>query len=451
MTDPKNNLETDQHQQMPNTTSPEATTVVVQRTRILKRKYAGLPLFVWFLFAVAVLTAGAILFISNRPVTKQATVQRITYTCPMHRQIHSDKPGSCPICGMTLVPEATLQPVKGDSLAAPTVFLSSTEAVRAGVSTAPVSTKEFFGEIAAVGVIQIAEHNERTITARARGRIDKLYVGSTGGYVRKGDPLYDFYSPDLLSAEQEYLIVLHASHEEGMHQEHSHSLPQLAQSARRRLELLGLSEAAIVRLEEGKQPDNTITIRAPESGYALQKLTQVGDYVDEGSVLFQLADLSTVWAEISIPETDIRFVRTGQAVTVSSDAYPGRAFIGQVVFISPVVDATTRTVRIRASFRNLDLALRPNLPITARIETRMGTGIAVPSSALVRTGSADYVWVKAANGEFRRRAVSVSVRSPEDFYKVESGLLLGDTIAVSGAFLIDAEHELTQSTVNTTH
>ncbi len=327
------------------------------------------------------------------------------------------------------------------------VSLTNEAMVRSGISVTPVENRTFTSEISTIGVIEIPEPSQKTISARARGRIEHMFVAATGAYVHKGEPLFEFYSPDILSAEKDYLIAAGAGemdqgHTPGM--EH-HADAGLLRADKKRLELYGLTADQIQKLGQDAVVANTVTITAPMDGLILQKLSQEGAYVEEGTSIFQLADLSSVWAEINVPEQVIRFVRVGQSIPIRSEAYPSERFVGKVIFISPVEDQSSRTIRVRLSLANPSYKLRPQMTFTAIIRSELGRSLAIPQSAVVRTGAGDYVWVTDSSNMFTRHEVVLGVLSPDNYYQVMSGVSAGDKIAANGAFLVDAEYELTKS------
>lgn len=365
----------------------------------------------------------------------------------MHPQVQSKKPGECPICGMALVLKKNSSK---DSSAIPivgSVTLSTAEAIRANVQTITPQQRDFIKDIIAVGTIKIAEPNEHVISSRTRGRIEHLHVNATGRVVRKGDPLYDYYSPDLLNAEQEYLIAIktHAANGASM-DDHSHGQMEegLINAGKERLRLYGMSKEQIAELEKKGVSQSTITVLSPESGIVLQKLVQEGSYVDEGTALFQLADLSLVWAEIQIPESDIRFVHDGYPVTITTAAYPSEQFQGKVIFISPVENPESRTITVRLALPNSKGKLRPEMFVRANIHIDMGNSLAVPASAVIRTGSKDYVWIRNSDGSFSSRSITIGASSEDNYYQVLDGISKTDEVASSGQFLIDSEHQFAQ-------
>ncbi|MDP4199826.1 MAG: efflux RND transporter periplasmic adaptor subunit [Bacteroidota bacterium] len=327
------------------------------------------------------------------------------------------------------------------------VSLTNEAVVRSGITVVPVESRAFTSELSTVGVIEIPEPAQKTIAARARGRIERMFVAATGTYVRKGDPLFEFYSPDILSAEKDYLIAAGAGemdqgHTAGM--EH-HADAGLMRANKKRLELYGLSEEQIRQFGESPTVANTVTIAAPMDGLVLQKLAQEGSYVDEGTTIFQIADLSMVWAEVNVPEQNIRYVHVGQSIPIRSEAYPDENFVGKVIFISPVEDQSSRTIRVRLSLPNPSYKLRPQMTFTASIRSELGRSLAIPQNAVVRTGTGDYVWVLDSGNMFARHDVTLGLLSPDNYYQVRSGIRLDDRIASNGSFLVDAEHQFTKS------
>jgi len=365
------------------------------------------------------------------------------YTCPMHPSVRSDRPGACPVCGMALVKKSQQDDSSGIDLAhLKTVSLSATQRVLANISTVPVKRADIAYDIDAVGSLTFAEPLQASVTARFGGRIEALHVSTTGARVARGDPLFDLYSPDLVSAEREYLLAL----ESGSPDDTSSSvdpLPrQLLRAAGERLRVhFGLTDAQARELEASRKVHSTMTYYAPISGTVIQKQVQEGQYVDEGMPLYQLADLSTVWAILDVYEKDIRFVHAGQPVSFTSNAYPGKTFHGKVSFINPVLDSDTRTIRVRAEVPNPDGGLRPNMYIAATLRARVAGAVVVPTTAILSMGKRSIVWLEVRENMFEPRDVTTGVESGGTT-QLLAGPAPGEMVVATGGFLIDSESAL---------
>jgi Cu(I)/Ag(I) efflux system membrane fusion protein len=297
----------------------------------------------------------------------------------------------------------------------------------------------------AVGVIDYAEPAQAKVTARFRGRIQRLFVDFTGGRVRKGQPLFELYSPDLATAEREFVLALQAQDTGGgigTGDATGSAREEFLQAARERLTVhFGLTAEQVAEIEQKRESGSTVVFNSPIHGTVLSKEVQEGEYVDEGIVLYQLADLSRVWAYLDTYESDISSMRVGQAVTITADAYPGRTFPGRVAFIDAVIDPQTRTVRVRAELDNRDQLLKPQMYVRASTRMDMGMAIVVPRSAVLITGNRSVVWVEVGENRFEPRAVDVGM-SDDASIEIISGLADGEMVAVSGGFLLDSESVL---------
>ncbi|MDH4069330.1 MAG: efflux RND transporter periplasmic adaptor subunit, partial [Ignavibacteria bacterium] len=270
------------------------------------------------------------------------------YTCPMHPSVRSDRPGACPVCGMALVRRSDGGVPEIDAEILGAISLSPTQRVVANISTVPVRRGTIVTEINAVGLVAPAEPKKATVAARFRGRIEKLYADVTGEQVMKGEPLFELYSPDLISAQREFLLALsHAGSGNPLVATVSMQEQLLAAAREKLIVHYGLSTEQVLRLEESRELHSTVLFNAPISGTVLEKSVVEGDYVEEGMSLYRLADLSRVWVMLDVYESDLDVVRNGQEVVITSEAYPGKEFRGRVTFIDPVLEAATRTVKVR--------------------------------------------------------------------------------------------------------
>jgi Cu(I)/Ag(I) efflux system membrane fusion protein len=373
------------------------------------------------------------------------------YTCSMHPFIIKDKPGTCPICGMELIKkiegaaaggaQTPEQQQQADMLGH--VSLSPTQRVMANVATVAAKKSALSKEINAVGIVQFDQSRQAKVTAWIAGRIDQLHVNTVGSLVSKDKPVAEVYSPDLLATQQEYLLAV-----KSRDQLKNSSIPAIAQngaglveSARQRLMLFGVKESQIAELEKAGKPNIRLPIYTPLSGIVIEKMVQQGQYVNTGEVLFNIADLSTVWVEVEVYENEFPNIHVGQTVEIRSQSFPGRPFTGRIVFIYPFLDPKTRTVKARVEMPNPGMKLKPDMFVNAIIKVPLGSAIVVPVTAVIDTGKRQVVWVETSAGMFEPRDVQVGQQS-DDKIQILSGLTQGDKVAVSGGYLIDSESQL---------
>jgi Cu(I)/Ag(I) efflux system membrane fusion protein len=314
------------------------------------------------------------------------------------------------------------------------VVISPDQRVRANISTSAVRWMPISGSVSASGVVAYAEPSQSVVAARGRGRIEHLFVDRTGAVVRKGEPLLSMYSPDLISAEEEYLIALGSV-------EDSTRAQLLAASRKRLAERFGMTQSQINRLERERDMQSPATYASPIAGTVIRKPVVEGQYVEEGMTLFELADLSRVWVVASVPEQYIRSVRTGDPVEVTLDAYPGLVLQGRVGFIEPVLDPDSRTVRVRTELANPEGKLKPNMYARIALNRVPREALVVPASAVLFTGRHPRVWVESEPGRFAPHDVSVGLTSG-GFTEILGGVQEGDMVASTGGFLIDSESQL---------
>ena len=357
------------------------------------------------------------------------------YTCSMHPSVIAYKPGSCPICGMTLVKKIQGgRPGGHEATKGGEVVISPDQRVQANISTWAVRWMPLSLSVSASGVVAFAEPSQSVVAARGRGRIEHLFVDRTGAVVRKGEPLLSIYSPELITAEKEYLIAL-GSVEDVARGE------LIAASRRRLAERFGITESQIKRLERERDMQSPATYASPIAGTVIRKPVVEGQYVEEGMTLFELADLSRVWVIASVSEQDIRSVRKGDSVEVTLDAYPGLVVNGRVGFIEPVLDPDSRTVRVRTELANPEGKLKPNMYARIALKQASREALVVPTSAVLFTGRHPRVWVETEPGRFAPRVVVAGLTSGA-FTEILSGANEGEMVASTGGFLIDSESQL---------
>ena len=401
--------------------------------------------------------AGGGWFLWQKQHTATATGQKADqgkqlYTCSMHPFIIKDKPGVCPICGMELIKKIDTTAVGG---AAQTpeqkqqaamlghVSLSPVQRVMANVATVEAKMIPLNKEINAVGIVQFDQARQAKVTAWIAGRIDRLNVSTVGAYVSKNRPVAEVYSPDLLATQQEYLLAIKSREQlkNSPIASISHNGAGLVASAKQRLMLFGVKESQIAELERSGKPDIRLPIYTPLSGIVIDKMVQQGQYVNTGDVLFNVADLSTVWIEVEVYENEFPNIHIGQQVEIRSQSFPGKPFTGRVTFIYPFLDPKTRTVKVRVEMPNRGMKLKPDMFVNAIIKVPLGSSIVVPVSAVMDTGKRQVVWVETSPGMFEPRDVQIGQRT-DDKLQILSGIKTGDMVAVSGGYLIDSESQL---------
>ena len=392
----------------------------------------------WVGFGLALFFAGVVGLSGckggKQQPAKTEVQQKDDYTCSMHPVVSSNKPGACPICGMALEKRSGL--FRSSAAAAEEKFqltLPADRQVPANVATAKAEFRRLERSILTVGTVEVSEQRLFHVPSRVPGRIEKLFVDYTGAYVNKGDPLFVLYSPELVTAQKEYL--LHVPKAGGMHAADSSFL----ESAREKLLLWGLTPEQLTNLESGDTIYTRLTIYSPRSGVVMARAKLAGSYVMEGETVYDIADLSAVWVWADIYEYEIAGVSVGTPVSVSSPTYPGKKLSGRVSFVSPEVNKETRTIRGRAELENPGLFLKPGMYVDVDIQVQTGKRVlAIPASSVLQTGNRQIVWVKVGPTSFDPRAVALGSRGG-DWWEVLSGIMEGEEVVSSGGFLLDSE------------
>jgi len=374
------------------------------------------------------------------------------YVCPMHTQIVREKPGDCPICGMSLVKKTVgaeggkTAEKTGDMDRLGKISLDPRQRMLANVATSMVMPMELSQDVNTVGLVKYNEATIKKVSAWFPGRVEKLYVDFTGQPVKKGEKIISIYSPELVSTEKEYLIAKDAAGRLGSTEfkEITRSTEDMLDAARTRMKLWGITNAQIDELDRTGKLRTNVDVYSPIAGTVVEIMAREGNYLAEGSELYKVADLSRVWVLADVYEYELHKVGMGSKVEVTTEAYPGRTFTGRVSFIDPSVNTDSRTVKVRAEFSNPGGLLKPEMFVNVRISSRPVRALSVPASAVLYTGTRNIVWVESEPGVFEMRDVQLGMRSGDSF-QVLSGLNEHEMVVSQGGFLIDSEAQLRAS------
>ena len=292
-----------------------------------------------------------------------------------------------------------------------------------------------------VGVVDFDETALTEVTTKFKGWVEKLYVDSTGQQVHRGDPLFEIYSPELYSAQVEYLLALNQPTNLA-----GAGAQALQSSALAKLKFLDIPDEQIAQIRQDGQAKKTLRINAPRDGIVVEKMVVEGQMVEAGMKLYRLADLGTVWVQSQIYEQDLPIVRLGQEATVSLSYLPDRKFRGRVTYVYPTVDEKTRTAKVRMEFHNPGYFLKPGMFTTVELTAELSpSAVLVPDSAVLRSGENNTVFVALEGGKFEPRTVALGLRAEGNLYQVLSGLSEGERIVTSGQFMLDSESQLREA------
>ena len=370
---------------------------------------------------------------------------------PMHPAYRSDKPGIAPDCGMALVPKYADDQAMA-RMPAGTVTISPEKQVLAGVRTALVQRKPLVRDIRTTAQIVADETRIAHVHVKVAGYIDKVYVDFVGQLVKKGQPLFTLYSPDLVSTQEEYLIAKRGNTTlaNAPFQEISEGSQSLLQSTKERLKLWDISDEQIKQLDETGKVSKDLTFYSPITGFVTDRKVFPQTSVTPDTELYTVSDLSTVWAVADIYEYEVPFVHLGQRVTLTLSYYPGKTYTGNISYVYPTVDPQTRTVKVRIQLPNPDFLLKPQMFADAQLRVDYGTKILVPEEAVLNSGTEQHVFVVHEGGMFEPRTVTIGPVVDGNAV-ILSGLKTGETIVVSGNFLIDSESGLKNAMSGMTH
>jgi len=404
----------------------------------------------------------------------------IQYTCSMHPQVVQDQPGNCPICGMELVPKDTvaeegtkegereiaywrapmnpqeiydqpgksamgmdLEPVYEDELVGGVnISIDPVMEQNMGIRTASVEKGPLEHTIRTYGHVTYDETKMAQVNIRFSGWIEKLYVDFTGARVTKGEPMFDFYSPELITAQQDLLEA-----DRNYRRRPGDTSKKMLDSVKSRLRFYNIAASEIQEIIDRNEIKHALTIRSPYTGVVTDKNVQEGDFVKSGVTIYEIADLSSVWVEAHIYEYELARVTKGQKAEMTLPYLPGKKYTGQVAYIYPYLQRETRDVVVLLDFANPDQFLKPDMYGDVRISTgKDERGIHVPRSAVLRSGERDIVFVRREVGKFTPREVKLGMPLDNDRIQVLEGLAPGEQVVTSGQFMLDSESRLREGT-----
>jgi Cu(I)/Ag(I) efflux system membrane fusion protein len=376
------------------------------------------------------------------------------YQCPMHPTIVQDHPGDCPICGMKLVKvdapagEAKRSGERGgtepvDGLASVNIDPARQQLI--GLRTAEVVRGKVGGAWRTVGRVATDETRVRHINIKIPAYVEQIHVDFVGMPVKKGAPLFSLYSPELLSAQEEYLLAVKTrkalSGAGGLPGDDGEAL---VTAARRKLQLWDVPETEIERLDRTGQPTKTLTIHSPIAGVVTKKDVVEGMRLEAGAMPYEIVDLSQVWVQADVYESELRFVKVGMPATLTLNAYPNQVFKGRVEFIDPLLDPKTRTVKVRLAFPNRTGELKPEMFGEVVLQGATREGLRIPADAVIDSGTKSVVFVAIGEGKFLPREVKLG-DSDGQTVEVVSGVSEGEQVVTRANFLIDSESRLRAS------
>jgi Cu(I)/Ag(I) efflux system membrane fusion protein len=370
----------------------------------------------------------------TKPNQPTDTAKNTIWTCAMHPQIRMPQPGKCPICGMELIPFAQSGTTSIDPA---TVHLSKEAAQLANVITSVVTKLKPVKEVHLYGKVQADERLFQSQVAHVPGRIERLAINFTGEQVVKGQVLAEIYSPELITAQQELLETVKTKQLQ----------PDLYEASKEKLRQWKLTDDQIAKIENSGVIQNNFEVLSNTSGTVTARRVNTGDHISQGTVLFDIADLSKVWIMFDAYESDLQFLHTGEKLSFTLQALPGIDFTGKITFIDPVIDPVTRVAKVRVETGNQSGKLKPEMFATGIVSSTLAEyhdNVVIPKSAVLWTGKRSVVYVKQPGSEepvFKIREVELGPMLGES-YVIMNGLSEGEEVVTSGTFSVDAAAQL---------
>ncbi|MDQ3682000.1 MAG: efflux RND transporter periplasmic adaptor subunit [Bacteroidota bacterium] len=373
--------------------------------------------------------ASVILFSSCKHEKKVAANKDVYYTCSMHPQINEPKPGKCPVCGMTLIQVQKSKAPKSDEL-----LLSEQQMQLGNILVDTIGKGVIGNETVLNATLNYDQQKLTSVSSRVMGRIDKLYHKNIGDYIKKGEPLIEVYSEELNNAKQEYLLALERRK---LLDNSLIDFDQVVKSAKTKLMLWGMSEAQINLLIKNDKAKLTTTVFSNQSGYITDLNIQEGEYISEGGLIVQLADLSTLWAEAQIYTSQFSQINNNGTVTVQLPDI-GKSINGRIEFVNPELSPDKRINLIRVTIPNQGNQLRPGMSAYVVLKGSQRNVLSLPVDAVIRDAKGATVWVQTGKNTFKNKMVTVGMESG-DRIEITYGLSQGEAVVTRGAYLINSE------------
>jgi membrane fusion protein, copper/silver efflux system len=358
------------------------------------------------------------------------------YTCPMHPQVIQDKPGTCPVCGMDLI-----KVTKSDA-ASTDVMLSDSQIRLANITTEKVTRKSIGQTVTINGRLAVNEQQSEVISSRAAGRIEKLYIKETGEPIKQGQPLYTLYSETLLTLQQEYLLAKEQYDALGKTEKRYKSF---FEAAGKKLLLYGLTKGQVSQLTSRNSLQPRVTFLAPSSGVITDISVSEGQSIAEGSLLYKIEDITKLWIEAELYPNETSLVKTGDKITVQINGNENNNIEAKVIFMSPEYRANSQVTVMRASLDNSKSDYKPGQQVQVYLTHSSKQAIAIPVDAVIRDGNGTHVYVQRGTNTFRPQMVKTGVEN-FDLVEITEGLTAGDTVAITGAYLLYSEIILKKGT-----
>lgn len=401
------------------------------------------------LFGEPILTVKKVLAAENElkaGMIDPETGKKIKYwAAPMDPTYIRNEPGKSPM-GMDLVP--VYEEEGGEKEPASTIRIDPVTIQNMGVRMGRVKRKTLVKHIRAFGNITYDEKRIYAINTKFNGWIEKLYVNFIGEMVKKGQPLFDIYSPELVTAQEEYLLSLqyNASLKESPYPSIREGAQRLLKASRTRLRYWDLSEKQIKKIENTGNVQKTITIYSPAKGVVIDKIAFQGHHVKAGEHLYKIADLSRVWVDVEIYEYELPWIKKGMPAKMELSYIPGKTFTGKVLYVYPFLTAKTRTARLRLEFPNPDYQLKPDMYANVNLESAVaGDSLVIPQEAVIDSGVRKVVFVALGKGKFQPREVKLGLEGNDNEFQVLDGLKENEQIVISAQFMLDSESRLREA------